>query len=42
MDVDYGSDNFNSFSDGAPVEINMSLVFQEIEVLTKERMKQGY
>ena len=36
MDITYGSEQFSSFSDGAPTEINMSLTFQEKETLTKE------
>lgn len=42
LDVDYGGENFNSFQDGSPVEVNLSLTFQELEVLTKERMEKGY
>ena len=36
MDIAYGAEQFSSFSDGAPTEINMSLTFQEKETLTKE------
>jgi hypothetical protein len=43
MHVEYGEMNdFSSFGDGAPVEIKLSLTFQELETLTKERIDQGY
>jgi hypothetical protein len=42
MHVNYGDENFSSFGDGAPVEITMQLTFQELETMTKDRIKQGY
>lgn len=43
MNVDYGSQGgFNTFKSGMPTEINMSLNFLELEVLTKERVVQGF
>jgi hypothetical protein len=36
MVVDYGGDQFVTFPDGAPVEIGMSLKFQELEQMTSE------
>lgn len=43
MSVRYGDESqFSSFKDGAPVEINLHLEFQELETLTKERIDQGY
>jgi hypothetical protein len=43
MKVDYGgSQQFSSFADGSPTEINLSLSFVEKEVLTKERVNIGY
>jgi hypothetical protein len=42
MQVDYGSQFFSSFDDGAPTEIILSLTFKEIELLTKERIVKGY
>lgn len=42
MQVDYGGENFSSFADGAPTEINLNLTFRELESLTKERIKAGY
>ena len=42
MDVNYGGEQFSSFRDGAPTEINMSLTFRELEILTKEMIDEGY
>lgn len=43
MHVDYGGqEGVSSFKDGAPVEIHMRLIFQELETLTRERVQQGY
>lgn len=42
MTVDYGGQQFGSFLDGYPTEINMSLKFIELEVLTKERINLGF
>ena len=43
MRVDYGgSSQFSSFEDGHPTEINLQLQFIEKEVLTKERVANGY
>jgi hypothetical protein len=42
MNVDYGGQNFSSFTDGSPTEISMSLSFKELETLTKERVLAGY
>lgn len=43
MSVDYGGQGgFHSFADGSPTEVNMRLQFKELEVLTKERISQGY
>jgi len=42
MDVSYGGEQFSSFSDGSPTEINMSLTFRETELLTKKMIDQGY
>lgn len=40
--VDYGGQGFNTFNDGMPTEINLSLKFRELEVLTRERIEKGY
>lgn len=44
MKVDYGGSDFMTFTgtNGAPAEINMSLAFTELEVLTAERIDAGY
>ena len=42
MDVSYGGDQFSSFRDGSPTEINMSLTFRELEILTKKMIEEGY
>lgn len=43
MNIDYGSQGgFNTFRNGMPTEINMSLSFLELEVLTKERVIKGF
>ena len=38
MYVEYGGDIFATFEDGEPVEVNLSLRFKEIELLTKENI----
>jgi len=44
MKVDYGGSDFMTFkdTDGAPAEINMSLAFTELELLTRARIEAGY
>lgn len=42
MQVDYGGEQFSSFKDGAPGEVNLTLTFRETEILTKEKIIQGY
>lgn len=42
MEVNYGGEQFSSFVDGKPTEINLSLVFRETEILTKQQIAQGY
>lgn len=46
MDVSYGGDRYKTFdaqSDGAPpVETSISLTFKEIELITRERVHEGY
>ena len=37
-----GAGGMSTFHDGAPTEINMSLEFTELEVLTKEKIELGY
>ena len=42
MSVEYGGDIFSTFEDGNPVEVNLTLKFKELELLTKDRITQGY
>lgn len=42
MDVTYGGDQFSTFVDGKPTEINMALTFRETEILTKAQIKDGF
>jgi len=42
MDVTYGGEQFSSFRDGKPTEINMTLTFRETEILTKTQIRDGY
>lgn len=44
MKVEYGGENFHTFQNmnGAPTEIFMSLSFIEMEMLTSERVKEGF
>ena len=38
MNVEYGGDIFATFETGEPVEVNLSLRFREVELLTKENI----
>lgn len=40
--VDYGGEMFYTFDDGAPTEINLRLSFIELELMTKERIREGF
>jgi hypothetical protein len=40
--TNYTPDGVKSFGDGAPTRITMALTFKETELLTKEKIKQGY
>ena len=42
MHLDAGAEQLATFHDGMSVEINMSLIFKETEMLTKEKVIQGY
>lgn len=44
MSVDYAGSGIPSFfaANGAPVHINMSLEFQELEILTRSRIRNGF
>lgn len=43
LSVEYGGEQFATFEDGSPVEIGLSLTFQELEQMTSEGIeKHGY
>lgn len=42
MDISYGGEQFSSFVDGKPTEVNMTLTFRETEILTKKQIKDGF
>lgn len=42
MKVEYGADGFTTFSNGMPSMATMTLTFTELEILTSQRVYQGY
>lgn len=43
MSVEYGGEQFSTFNNGAPTEINLTLSFRELELVTKNSiLEQGY
>ena len=43
MNVNYAPNNmFNSFNNGMPTQINVSLTFKELSILTKKEMEDGF
>ena len=40
--VNYTPDGVRSHADGSPVHITMALTFKETEMITKEKIDQGY
>lgn len=42
MDVTFGGEQFTSFKDGSPSEINLTLTFRELEILTRKMIKEGH
>ena len=42
VDVDYTPNGVKSFADGSPTQMTMALSFTETELMTKERIDQGY
>lgn len=40
--VNYGGDRPQFFNDGSPIETSMTVTFQELEILTKQRIEAGY
>ena len=41
-DVNYTPDGVNSFDDGSPTKMTMKLSFTELEMLTKEKVSEGF
>jgi len=41
-EVDYTPDGVNSFDDGSPTKMTMKLSFTELEMLTKEKVSEGF
>jgi len=41
MDVSFGGEQYSSFADGTPTEVNMTLVFRETEIITKKMLENG-
>jgi hypothetical protein len=42
IDVNYAPSGFAAHNDGAPVQTQLTLTFQEIEIVTKEKLATGY
>jgi hypothetical protein len=42
IDVNYAPNGFTTQSDGAPTQIQLTINFKEIELLTRDRIEQGY
>ena len=42
IDVNYAPNGFTTQSDGSPTQIMLTINFKEIELLTRDRIQQGY
>jgi hypothetical protein len=42
MSIEYGGEQYATFKDGTPAEINLTLSFRELELMTKETIRMGY
>ena len=42
MNVDYAPSGWTTYKDGMPVQTRMTLQFKEIEIMTKQRIEQGF
>jgi hypothetical protein len=42
LDISYGGEQFSTFKDGTPTEINLTLTFRELEILTRKSIREGY
>lgn len=39
MEVTYGGDQYSTFADGNPTEVNLSLTFRELEIITRDMIE---
>lgn len=42
LEVTYGGEQFSTFKDGKPTEINLTMTFRELEILTRNMIRDGY
>jgi hypothetical protein len=42
VDVNYAPNGFSTYADGAPVQTQLTIQFKEIELITRERIEEGY
>jgi hypothetical protein len=42
IDVNYAPNGFAAHNDGSPIQTQLTLTFQEIEIVTKEKIRTGY
>lgn len=42
LEVTYGGEQFSAFYDGKPTEINLSMTFRELEILTRNMIREGH
>ena len=42
MDVNYGADRFVAYEGGVPQTTKISLKFKEMEIITKDKIRQGF
>jgi hypothetical protein len=42
MDVNYGADRFVAYEDGVPQTTKLNLSFTELEIITRDKIKEGY
>ena len=42
LDVNYGSDRYVSYEDGTPQTTKISLGFEELEIITRNKIKDGF
>jgi len=42
VDVNYAPNGFSTYDDGAPVQTQLTINFKEIELITRDKIEQGY